>query len=127
MRAIPVIVALAVGVAAAYAQPRVPNVTPAAATVAGDDLGCAARYTFAAFVIRNLDGNASDYYAARASAAGKRYLALHPGESEQSYASRVAENAEVLQTQLASKSLTPEALVDEIKSCEQNVDSLIVT
>lgn len=127
MRAIPVIVALAVGVAAAYAQPRVPNATPATASRVSDDLGCAARYTFAAFVIRNLDGNASDYYAARASAAGKRYLALHPGESEQSYATRLAQNAEVLQAELSSKSLTPEALVDEIKSCEQNVDTLIVT
>jgi hypothetical protein len=127
MRAIPIIAALAIGVAAAYAQPRVPSVTPATASQAGDDLSCAARYTLAAFVIRNLDGNASDYYAARASAAGKRYLALHPGESEESYASRVATNAQVLQDRLSSKALTPEALVEEIKTCDQNADSLIVT
>jgi len=127
MRAAPILIALTIGIAAASAQPRPPALTPATNTAAFDDLSCAARYTLAAFVIRNLDGNASDYYAARASAAGKRYLAMHPGESQDSYASRVATNTELLQERLSSKALTPEALVGEIKSCDQNADSLTVT
>jgi 4-alpha-glucanotransferase len=92
-----------------------------------DDLGCAARYTLAAFAIHDLDSTAAAYYAERASAAGKRYLALHPGESEQTYTARVTADAQSLQQRLANNAITPEGLVAEIKRCDQDADSRIVT
>jgi hypothetical protein len=91
-----------------------------------DDLSCAARYTLAAFVIHGIDSNAAEYYASRAAAAGQRYMEMHPGESEQSYASRVAAGAQDIQQRLSTKALTPEALVEEIKHCDKDSDSLTV-
>jgi hypothetical protein len=92
-----------------------------------DDLTCAARYTLAAFAIHDLDATAADYYAERASAAGHRYLALHPGESEQSYVARVTANAQTLQQRLTTNAITPESLVADIKHCDQDSDTRIVT
>lgn len=95
-------------------------------TASYDDLNCAARYTLAAFVIHDLDANAATYYVQQASEAGKRYLALHPGESQQSYSSRVTADAQTLQEKLATNSMTPELLVSEIKRCDQGATSLSV-
>ncbi|HEY1960823.1 MAG TPA: hypothetical protein VGG69_00275 [Rhizomicrobium sp.] len=92
-----------------------------------DDLNCAARYTLAAFVIQQLDTTAAAYYAERASDAGKRYLALHPGETQQTYSSRVVANAQDIQARLASNSISPESLVAEIKHCDQDADTRVVT
>jgi len=91
-----------------------------------DDLSCAARYTLAAFVIHNLDSTAAEYYAQRAAAAGERYLETHPSETQQTYVSRVAQGAQSIQERLSTKSLTPEALVEEIKHCDKDADSLTV-
>lgn len=130
MRAIPLIAAAIVtlGLSQATAQPKMRDMDPALLTTnAGyDDLSCASRYTLAAFVIHDLDANAATYYAQQASEAGKRYLALHPGESEQSYSSRVTAGAQTLQEKLASNSMTPETLVSEIKHCDQGSTSLSV-
>jgi hypothetical protein len=131
MRAFSLVSALIVacGVTQATAQPKMRNMDPALETTntAFDDLNCAARYTLAAFVIHDLDQTAASYYAERASAAGKRYMALHPAETEQSYASRVAANAQSLQQRLSTNAITPEALVADIKHCDQDSDSRIVT
>jgi hypothetical protein len=102
--------------------------TPLVTTnVAYDDLSCAARYTLAAFAIHDLDASAASYYAERASAAGKRYLALHPEENQQTYTARVTADAQTLQQRLANNGITPEGLVSEIKHCDQDADSRIVT
>ena len=77
-------------------------------------------------MIHSIDSNAAEYYAQRAAAAGHRYMETHPGESEQSYASRVAAGAQDIQQRLSTKALTPEALVDEIKHCDKDSDSLTV-
>jgi hypothetical protein len=131
MRVLPLIAAgvLACGLTQATAQPKMRSMDPGIATtnVAYDDLNCAARYTLAAFVIQQLDSGAAAYYAERASDAGKRYLALHPGETEQSYSSRVVANAQDIQAKLASNTMTPEGLVAEIKHCDQDADSRVVT
>ena len=100
MRAIPLVAAAIVtlGLSQATAQPKMRDMDSALVTTTAsyDDLNCAARYTLAAFVIHDLDANAATYYVQQASEAGKRYLALHPGESQQSYSSRVtAERADV--------------------------------
>ncbi|MBV9569951.1 MAG: hypothetical protein JO056_01760 [Alphaproteobacteria bacterium] len=92
-----------------------------------DDLTCAARYTLAAFAIQDLDASASAYYVGRAQDAGKRYLALHPGESEQSYTARVTADARSLQSRLVNNGLTPEGLIAEIKSCDEAADTRNVT
>ena len=92
-----------------------------------DDLSCAARYALAAFVIQDMDANAAGYYSQRASAAGQRYLATHPGESEASYTSRVTANAQNLQDRLSTNAISPESLVSEIKQCDQAADTRIVT
>jgi hypothetical protein len=117
---------VACGVSQASAQPKLRTIAATMAQNAAsyDDLGCAARYTLAAFVIRDLDANAAGYYAQQAVDAGKRYLAMHPGESEQSYSSRVVAGAQNLQARLATNGITPETLVAEIKSCDQNAGSL---
>jgi hypothetical protein len=119
---------VAVGVNQASAQPKLHTIAAVMAEKAAsyDDLGCAARYTLAAFVIRDLDANAAGYYAQQAVDAGKRYLAMHPGENEQSYSSRVVASAQGLQARLATNGITPETLVSEIKSCDQNSGSLSV-
>jgi hypothetical protein len=131
MRAVPLLSALIVACAVgqATAQPKMRNMDAGLATTntAFDDLNCAARYTLAAFVIHDLDQTAAAYYAERATAAGKRYLALHPAETEQTYASRVAANAQGLQQRLSTNAITPEALVADIKRCDQDSDSRIVT
>jgi hypothetical protein len=131
MRAIPLVSALVVAcaVSQATAQPKMRNMDPGVETTnaAFDDLNCAARYTLAAFVIHDLDQTAAAYYAERASAAGKRYLALHPAETEQTYTSRVTANAQTLQQRLSTNAITPEALVAEIKRCDQDSNSRIVT
>ncbi|MFL5236626.1 MAG: hypothetical protein ACJ8EL_03320 [Rhizomicrobium sp.] len=131
MRTIPVLAAAIItfGLTGASAQPTMRSMDPAVAMspAAYDDLTCAARYTLAAFVIHNLDVNAAAYYAARASDAGKRYMAMHPGESEQSYVARVTANAENIQARLANNAMTPEALVSEIKHCDQDSDTRVVT
>src|SRR5581483_5552002 len=103
---------VALGLNQASAQPRLQNIaaTMAANASSYDDLGCAARYTLAAFVIHDLDATAAGYYAAQASEAGKRYMAMHPGESEQSYMARVTADAQNLQQRLATNGITPEAL-----------------
>ncbi len=130
MRAIPLFAAAIVtlGLTEAGAQPKMQNMDPAVAVGAADydDLNCAARYTLAAFVIQNLDGTAAAYYAQRASDAGKRYMALHPGESEQSYTARVTTNAQNIQTRLATNAITPEGLVAEIKRCDRDSDTRTV-
>ena len=95
--------------------------------VAYDDLTCAARYTLAAFAIQGLDASASAYFAGRAADAGKRYLALHPAESEQSYRARVTADAQNLQLRLTNNGLTPEGLVAEIRSCDEASDTRSVT
>ena len=117
---------VAVGVNQASAQPKLHTVADTIAQNAAsyDDLGCAARYTLAAFVIKDMDSTAAAYYAQQAADAGKRYLAMHPGESEQSYSTRVVAGAQSLQARLATNGITPEALVSEIKSCDQNASSL---
>jgi len=114
------------GASQASAQPKLHTVAATMAQNAAsyDDLGCAARYTLAAFVIRDLDSTAAAYYAQQAVDAGKRYLAMHPGENEQSYSSRVVATAQGLQARLATNGITPETLVSEIKSCDQNSGSL---
>jgi hypothetical protein len=131
MRAIPLIAAsiLALGLTEAGAQPKMQNMDSAVSAGAADydDLNCAARYTLAAFVIQNLDGTAAAYYAQRASDAGKRYMALHPGETEQTYTARVTTNAQNIQTRLATNAITPEGLVAEIKHCDQDSDTRSVT
>jgi hypothetical protein len=131
MRATPLIAAalLAIGLVPAVAQTgssdsRMPVVL---ANAGYDDLSCAARYELAAFVIQDMDVNAAGYYTQRASAAGKRYLATHPGESEASYTSRVTANAQNLQARLSTNAITPEGLVSEIKQCDQAADSRVVT
>lgn len=112
----------------ATAQPTMRSMDPLVTTNASyDDLNCAARYTLAAFAIHDLDSTAAAYYAERASAAGQRYLALHPGESEQGYVARVTANAQSLQQRLTTNAITPESLVAEIKHCDQDADSRIVT
>ena len=131
MRSIPLFVAsiVALGLSQASAQPQMRNMDPAVATttnVSYDDLNCAARYTLAAFVIQGLDASAAAYYSARATDAGKRYMALHPAENEQSYSARVTANAQDIQTRLASNSITPEGLVAEIKQCDQAADTRVV-
>jgi len=117
---------LALGLNQASAQPKLQNIAATMAANAGsyDDLGCAARYTLAAFVIHDLDATAAAYYAQQASEAEKRYLAMHPGETQQSYSSRVTAGAQSLQQRLTNNGITPEALVAEIKSCDQNASSL---
>ena len=130
MRAIPLLVAAVVasGVTQSSAQPKMQSMDPLVTTnVAYDDLSCAARYTLAAFAIHHLDLTAAAYYAERASAAGKRYLAMHPGETEQTYTARVTADAQSLQQRLANNGITPEGLVSEIKHCDQDADSRIVT
>jgi hypothetical protein len=130
MRVAPLIAAAAVafGVTQATAQPKTRSMDPGLVTtnVAYDDLNCAARYTLAAFVIQQLDTTAAAYYAQRASDAGKRYLALHPSETEQTYSNRVVANAQDIQAKLAANSITPEGLVAEIKHCDQDADSRVV-
>jgi hypothetical protein len=130
MRVLPLIAVatLAFGITQVTAQPKMRSMDPGIATtnVAYDDLNCAARYTLAAFVIQQLDTSAAAYYAGRASDAGKRYLALHPGETEQTYSNRVVANAQDIQAKLASNSITPESLVAEIKRCDQDADSRVV-
>lgn len=112
----------------ATVQPTMRSMDPLVTTNASyDDLNCAARYTLAAFAIHDLDSTAAAYYAERASAAGQRYLALHPGESEQGYVARVTANAQSLQQRLTTNAITPESLVAEIKHCDQDADSRIVT
>ncbi|HEX5244802.1 MAG TPA: hypothetical protein VFW23_16175 [Tepidisphaeraceae bacterium] len=131
MRAIPLFAAaiMTLGLTEAGAQPKMNATEPAitANVPAYDDLNCAARYTLAAFVIQTLDGSAAAYYAQRATDAGKRYLALHPGESEQSYNTRVTTNAQDIQARLATNAITPEGLVAEIKHCDQDSDTRTVT
>jgi hypothetical protein len=119
---------VACGVSQASAQPKLHTIAATMAENAAsyDDLGCAARYTLAAFVIRDLDSSAAAYYAQQAADAGKRYLAMHPGESEQSYSSRVVATAQNLQGRLATNAITPEALVSDIKNCDRNSSSLSV-
>jgi hypothetical protein len=117
------------GLSQAGAQPQMRNMDPAVATTSSasyDDLNCAARYTLAAFVIQGLDATAAAYYSERATDAGKRYLALHPGESEQAYSARVTANAQDIQTRLATNTITPEGLVSEIKQCDQAADTRMV-
>lgn len=111
----------------ALAQPA--PVGASAVRVAGvsDDLTCAAHYTLAAFAMHELDATAAEYYEVRASDAGKRYLALHPGETQQSYTARVSADAQTLQQQLVNNSLTPESLVSAIQSCEQATETRNVT
>jgi hypothetical protein len=131
MRAIPLFAAaiMTLGLTEAGAQPKSQNMDPAVAgsVAAYDDLNCAARYTLAAFVIQKLDVTAAAYYAGRATDAGKRYLALHPGETEQSYTARVTTNAQDIQARLATNAITPEGLVAEIKHCDQDSDTRVVT
>ena len=112
----------------ASAQPKPQAMDPAVLSATGDydDLNCAARYTLAALVIKGMDRTASAYYTERATAAGKRYMELHPGESAQSFTSRVTTNAQALQDRLANNSLTPEALVADIKHCDATADTLNV-
>ena len=112
----------------ASAQPKPQAMDPAVLSATGDydDLNCAARYTLAAVVIKGMDRTAAAYYSERASAAGKRYMDLHPGESEEAYTSRVTTDAQALQDKLANNSLSPEALVADIKHCDANADSLNV-
>jgi biotin-(acetyl-CoA carboxylase) ligase len=119
---------LAIGINQASAQPRLHTIAASMAAHAAsyDDLGCAARYTLAAFVIRDLDSSAAGYYAQQAADAGKRYLAMHPGESEQAYSSRVVATEQNLQQRLATNAITPESLVTDIKSCDRNSGSLSV-
>jgi len=112
---------------AASAQPRPQAMDPAIETISTyDDLSCAARYTLAAVVIRQLDARTSEYYVARAAAAGDRYLQTHPSESQQSYATRVATGAKSLQERIATNVLSPQALVAEIKLCDRDADSRVV-
>ncbi|MBV8800067.1 MAG: hypothetical protein JOY77_09695 [Alphaproteobacteria bacterium] len=118
---------LAFGVTQSSAQPNMQHMEPLVTNVTYDDLGCAARYTLAAFAIHELDASAASYYAERATAAGKRYLAMHPTESEKSYTARVTADAQSLQQRLANNGITPEGLVSEIKNCDQAGDSRIVT
>jgi hypothetical protein len=131
MRAIPLFAAAIVtlGLTEAAAQPKMNVMDPAVAvgTADFDDLNCAARYTLAAFVIQNLDVTAAAYYAQRATDSGKRYMALHPGESEQSYTARVTANAQGIQARLATNAITPEGLVAEIKHCDADSDTRAVT
>ena len=131
MRATPIIaaafVALGLIPAAAQTATSTPGNSVILASAGYDDLSCAARYELAAFVIQDMDANAAGYYMQRASAAGKRYLATHPGESEQSYTSRVTANAQNLQTRLSTNAITPEGLVSEIKQCDQAADTRVVT
>jgi hypothetical protein len=132
MRAVPVLFSsiVALGLSQASAQPEMRNMDPAVATSANasyDDLNCAARYTLAAFVIQDLDASAAAYYSERASDAGKRYLALHPSENEQTYSAQVTANAQNIQSRLATNAITPEGLVSEIKQCDQASDSRVVT
>ena len=115
------------GLNQATAQPAMRGMVPLVTTnISYDDLNCAARYTLAAFVIQQLDTTAAAYYAQRASDAGKRYLALHPSETEQTYSNRVVANAQDIQAKLAANSITPEGLVAEIKHCDQDADSRVV-
>ncbi|HSC18084.1 MAG TPA: hypothetical protein VLC74_04130 [Rhizomicrobium sp.] len=112
----------------ATAQPTMRSMDPLVTTnVAYDDLNCAARYTLAAFAIHDLDLTAAAYYAERASAAGQRYMALHPGETQQSYMAQMTANAQNLQQRLTTNAITPESLVAEIKRCDQDADTRIVT
>ena len=131
MRVAPLIAAVAVacGVTQATAQPKMRSMDPGIVTtnVAYDDLNCAARYTLAAFVIQQLDTTAAAYYAQRAADAGQRYLALHPGETQQTYSNRVVASAQDIQAKLANNAITPESLVAEIKHCDQDADSRVVT
>jgi hypothetical protein len=119
---------LAIGINQPSAQPKLHTIAANMAENAAsyDDLGCAARYALAAFVIRDLDSSAAGYYAQQAADAGKRYLAMHPGENEQSYSSRVVASAQNLQQRLATNAITPESLVSDIKSCDRNSGSLSV-
>jgi hypothetical protein len=119
---------VSLGLSQATAQPAMQNMDPLITTkVSYDDLNCAARYTLAAFAIHELDSTAAAYYADRASAAGQRYMALHPGESQQSYVARVTANAQGLQQRLTTNAITPESLVADIKRCDQDSDTRIVT
>ena|SRR5690348_4383615 len=131
MRVAPLIAAaaLAAGLTQATAQPKMRAMDPGIATTnaAYDDLNCAARYTLAAFVIQQLDTTAAAYYAERASDAGKRYLAMHPGETEQTYSKQVVASAQDIQARLANNAITPESLVSEIKHCDQDADTRVVT
>ena len=103
------------GLNQATAQPAMRGMVPLVTTnISFDDLNCAARYTLAAFAIHDLDSMAAAYYAKRASAAGQRYLALHPGESQQSYVARVTANAQGLQQRLTTNAITPESLVADM-------------
>jgi hypothetical protein len=112
----------------ATAQPTMRSMDPLITTnVAYDDLNCAARYTLAAFAIHDLDLTAAAYYAERASAAGQRYMALHPGETQQAYMAQMTANAQNLQQRLTTNAITPESLVAEIKHCDQDADTRIVT
>ena len=116
------------GLNQAIAQPTMRSMDPLVTTkVSYDDLNCAARYTLAAFAIHDLDSTAAAYYADRASAAGQRYLATHPGESQQSYVAQVTANAQGLQQRLTTNAITPESLVADIKRCDQDSDTRIVT
>jgi len=121
-----ILVASALGQASAQPKPQAMDPAVLSATGDFDDLNCAARYTLAAFVIKGMDSTAAAYYTERASAAGKRYMDLHPGESEASFATRVTTDAQALQDKLANNSLTPEALVADIKHCDATADSLNV-
>jgi len=116
------------GLSQATAQPTMRSMDPLVTTnVAYDDLNCAVRYTLAAFAIHDLDVIAAAYYAERASAAGQRYMATHPGETQQSYVAQVTANAQNLQQRLTTNTLTPESLVAQIKRCDQDADTRIVT
>lgn len=130
MRAIPLFAAalVATSLTQATAQPTMRTMDSGVLTKIGyDDLSCAARYTLAAFAVHDLDATAAGYYAEQASAAGQRYLALHPGESQQSYVARVAANAQDLQQRLTTNAITPEGLVADIKRCDQDGGSRNVT
>jgi hypothetical protein len=130
MRLAPIVAALILSsvVSGASAQPTAKSMDPAliVTNASYDDLGCAARYTLAAVVIRGLDSGAATYYSERAEQAGKRYLEMHPAETPASYSGRVQQGAQALQDKLNANALTPEGLVADIKHCDSNSESLIV-
>ena len=129
MRMFPVAAALLISsTLVASAQPTPKSLDPAVETTSSyDDLSCAARYTLAAVVIHNLDAGAAEYYVTRAAEAGDRYLQTHPGETKESYANRVADGAQSLQARISANQLSPQALVAEIKHCDRDSGSRVVT
>jgi hypothetical protein len=91
-----------------------------------DDMRCAVGYTLAGFALQSLDAEAASYFAERAATAAKRYLQMHPEETQQSYADQLIAGALNLQERLAINAVSPEHFLSDIRECQEKFDSRVI-